>query len=505
MNKPNDQIKKIVILGGGSAGWMTAAMLAKQLEQSCTITLVESNQIKTVGVGEATIPPIQNFNRILGITETEFLSACNGTIKLGIQFENWKQKQHIYMHPFGRFGADFDYMSFPYFWMKQQLTGAQQPLQEFSLAWHLSQSNKFITPSSDPTSLASNFDYAYHFDAGLYADFLRTYAEKLGGVRIEGKVANVFNHPDNGFISGLQLEDNQEIKGDLFIDCSGQRSVLMRQNLNVPFHSWSHLLFNDTAIAVQSTHTKMLQPYTRSIAHDSGWQWRIPLQTRMGNGNVFSSQFMTDEQGLDCLLNSVDGKLLTEPNKIKFETGRLNSFWDKNCVAIGLSAGFLEPLESTGLHLIQSAIMRLIRLFPDTHCDQLSKSLYNKETELEYRHIKDFIILHYKATERDDSEYWQHCKGLEIPDSLKQQIELFKQFGHLDVHEKDLFKQDNWLAVLTGQGIMPAKIAPIVTHKNNLDIEKTFDVMQKQFQQITMNATSHEMYLAKHCPYRPKR
>lgn len=494
----NSLIKNVVIVGGGSAGWMTAAMLAKQLNNAVNITLIESEEIGTIGVGEATIPPIKRFNALLGIDESEFIKFCNGSIKLAIEFENWRTQNHKYMHPFGSFATDFDYMPFPYFWLQAKLNGDKRELQEFSLAWQLASKNKFMLPSTDPKSLSYNFDYAYHFDAGLYAKFLRAFAEKHGVTRVEGKVVHVTTEPTNHHIKSVNLTTGQQIDGDFFIDCSGQRAILLGDTLGVDFDDWGEQLFNDRAIAVQSAHMTSISPYTRSIAHHAGWQWRIPLQTRMGNGNVYSSDYMSDDEALTTLTTSIEGPLLTEPNFIKFKTGRRTKSWQHNCIAIGLSAGFLEPLESTSLHLIQSAIMRLIRLFPDNSCSALLQDEFNRETQKEYEHIRDFIILHYKATERDDSPYWQRCKDMAIPGSLQRKIDLFKQHGHLTVHDKELFKQDNWLAVLTGQGILPEAVAPIMAGKSQFDLTRTLDGIENNLKATAVNSMSHEMYLAKH-------
>ncbi len=501
-------IQSLVVVGGGSAGWMTAAMLAKQLGSSVKITLVESEEIGTIGVGEATIPPIQNFNRLLGINESDFVSFCNGSIKLAIEFENWTTQNHKYMHPFGTFGIDFDYMPFPYYWLKAKAAAETRPLQEFSMAWHLANNNKFMKPGDNTSAhspLASTFDYAYHFDAGRYALFLRNFAENMGVTRIEGKVESVVNCEQSGNIKELLLEGSepQIIKADFFVDCTGQRAVLLGQNLKVEFEDWSEYLLNDRAIAIQTAHMTQLKPYTRSIAHHAGWQWRIPLQTRMGNGNVYSSKFMNDDEALEILLSTVEGPTLTEPNFIKFKTGRRQQFWQKNCVAIGLSAGFLEPLESTSLHLIQSAIMRLVRLFPDASMSQNLQDEYNKLTVEEYEDIRDFIILHYKATERTDSDYWRYCQSMPIPNGLEARLALYKEHGHLTIADKALFKHENWLAVLTGQNVLPQHVAPVVAGKDEFDLKRMLDAMHKNMQEIAAGSMSHEMYLMKHWPHKP--
>ena len=499
----NNAIENIVIVGGGSAGWMTAAMLSQQLQGNCNITLIESEQIGTIGVGEATIPPIKMFNNILGIKENDFLKQCNGSIKLGIQFENWLQKEQAYFHQFGRFGADFDYIPFPYFWLESHKQGNPLSLQEYSPTWHMAKNNKFIPPATDKRSLFSGMDYAYHFDAGLYAAYLKQQATSKGVTAIDGIIEQVHLDNETGFIDSVQLQTGEQYKADLFGDCSGIRALLLGQALNVDFVDWSEHLLCDSAVAMQTSHVESIRPYTRSIAHHAGWQWRIPLQTRMGNGNVFSSKFMSDEEATELLSQTVTGEPLTEPRVIKFKPGRRTKFWHKNCVAVGLSAGFLEPLESTSLHLIQKAIMRLVSYFPDKSCNEVNTERYNQITTEEYEHIRDFIILHYKATERDDSDFWQYCRTMSIPESLQERMALFEQDGHLIVKDSELFKHDSWLAVLIGQGIIPKQSAPIMAFKQQVNLEQTLEAMHKNMTQTVAKIPSHEMYLAQNCRYKP--
>lgn len=497
----NNAIENIVIVGGGSAGWMTAAMLSHQLQGNCKITLIESEQIGTIGVGEATIPPIKVFNNLLGIKENEFLSKCNGSIKLGIQFENWLQQDHAYFHQFGRFGADFDYIPFPYFWLESHKQGNELPLQEYSPTWHMAKNNKFIPPAQDKRSLFSGMDYAYHFDAGLYAAFLKQQATNQGVQAVDGIIEKVNVNADSGFIDSVQLQSGQRYNADLFIDCSGIRALLLGQTLNVDFIDWSEHLLCDSAVAMQTSHVERIRPYTRSIAHHAGWQWRIPLQSRMGNGNVYSSKFMSDQQATELLQQTVAGEPLTEPRVVKFKPGRRDKLWHKNCVAVGLSAGFLEPLESTSLHLIQRAIMRLVSYFPDKSCNQTNIDQYNKITVDEYEHIRDFIILHYKATERDDSDFWQYCKNMTVPQTLQQRMDLFEQDGHLIVKDNELFKHDSWLAVFTGQGVIPKQSAPIMAFKKQVNLGQTLQAMHNNMSQTVAKIPSHEMYLAQNCRY----
>lgn len=498
------QLSKIVILGGGSAGWMTAAMLAKQLNNQIQITLIESEKIGTIGVGEATIPPIQNFNRLLEIDENEFLSRCNGSIKLGIEFQNWGKIGDSYMHPFGKLGVDFDYMPFPYFWLQQKLRGKVADIQEFSLAWQLANKKKFCPIEAVRPELQNGYDYAYHFDATSYAAFLREYSENRGVTRVEGQVTEVNTCATSGFVTSMVMDNQNIIDADFFIDCSGQKALLLGETLKVDFNNWSEYLLNDSAVAVQSAHMQSVDPYTKSIAHSCGWQWRIPLQTRMGNGNVFSSQFMDMEQGTELLLSEIQGPTLSEPNKIRFKTGKRQKVWSKNVLAIGLSAGFLEPLESTSLHLVQSAIMRLIRLFPDKTMSATLLDEYNRATDEEYEMIRDFIILHYKATQRDDSEYWRYCSEMEIPTSLQEKLAMYLEYGHIKVRDEELFKQDNWLAVLIGQHQLPSQSAPILTGKTQFDFQQISTQITKVMEQQVAQSLSHEMYLIKHCRYKAK-
>ncbi|WP_337880374.1 tryptophan halogenase family protein [Rheinheimera sp.] len=497
----NGAIQTLVVVGGGSAGWMTAAMLSSQLN-GIHIQLVESDQIGTIGVGEATIPPIKRFNAMLGLDEHEFLRRCNGSIKLGIQFENWLQPGHSYFHQFGRFGADFDYIPFPYFYYQAKTQGYPHSIQQFSAAWQLASRNKFAPPNPDPRHLFSGFDYAYHFDASLYAAFLRQYAEQRGVERIEGRIAAV-NRTSSGAIADLVLESGQVVSGQFFVDCTGLQALLLGKTLGVDFIDWSEYLFNDSAVAVQSLLAGPVRPYTRSIAHQAGWQWRIPLQTRMGNGNVFSSRYMTAQAATDLLVSSVEGPLKTDPRLIRFQTGRRRAFWQHNCVAIGLSAGFLEPLESTSLHLIQRGIMRLLSLFPSAVPNEADIAEYNAQTVAEYEHIRDFIVLHYHATQRRDSPYWQDCASMALPESLQQRLQLFCQHGHLRIEDKELFKQESWWAVLLGQGIEPQQAAPVTRHKQHLDLRRTLDAMLSAYQDGALSASGHEQYLMKHCAYSP--
>ncbi len=440
------QITKIVIVGGGTAGWMTAAALSNQLQKGCQISLIESDAIGTVGVGEATIPPIKNFNQILGIEENEFLKATNGSFKLGIEFVNWGKLGHRYFHPFGTFAKPFDTVSLHHYWWQAFQNGEAESLDNYSMAWAAAKTNKFAPPSPDQRNVMSTFDYAYHFDAGLYAKYLRQLSEQRGVQRIEGKIVEVVQNTTSGFIESVVLESGQVIEGELFIDCSGFRGLLIEEALNTGYEEWSHWLPCDRAYAVPSEQGEFT-PYTRSTAHEAGWQWRIPLQHRMGNGHVFCSSFISEEQAQATLIDHLDTPQLAEPRMVKFVTGRRKKFWNKNVVAIGLSSGFLEPLESTSIHLIQAGIAKLLAFFPDKSFDERTIDQYNGIASIEMENIRDFIILHYALNERTDGELWKYCANMELPIRLADRIEHFKSYGRLVPGEKDLFGDASWLVI----------------------------------------------------------
>ena len=418
MNPSAQQIKKIVIVGGGSAGWMTAAALANALQRHAGITLIESEMIGTVGVGEATIPPLKIFNHSLGINENDFISKTSGTFKLGIEFVDWHQKGRSYFHPFGQYGANFDVVPLHHYWLSERHSGDVDDISEFSMAWVMAKNAFFDRPTTDPRLIQSTFDYAYHFDASLYARALRTYSEARGVNRVEGRVINVSLDGETGFITSVQLENNSTIEGDLFIDCTGFRGLLIGETLRTDFENWSHWLPCDRAVTVASDRLGTIVPYTRATARDAGWQWRIPLQQRTGNGYVYCDAFSSEDLAAQALLDNIEGAIRGAPRGLKFQTGRRRQFWRKNCVAIGLAAGFMEPLESTSLHLIQTGITRLLALFPDKSCSDLLSQEYNRITGLEYERIRDFLILHYCATDRRDTDLWRYVSSMPIPDSL---------------------------------------------------------------------------------------
>ncbi len=449
-------IKKVVIVGGGTAGWMTAAALSRFFPpEIMAIELVESEQIGTVGVGEATIPHIRQFNAMLGVDENEFIQRTQATYKLGIQFSDWGRLGDRYIHPFGFFGHDISGVEFHHYWLRLKAQGDDVPLEQFAVAAMAALQGKFAYPVEDPENPLSEYAYAFHLDASLYAQFLREYACRRGVRRTEGKISDVQLSPDSGFVETLLLDDGARISGDLFIDCSGFRGLLIERALQTGYEDWRHWLPCDRAVALPADNPDLPLPYTRAVARSAGWQWSIPLQHRTGNGLVYASDSMSDSEAAQTLMQNLPGKALAEPNFLRFVAGRRKKSWNKNCVAIGLSSGFLEPLESTSIYLIQQGILKLLEFFPDKSFAPVNTREFNRQLQTEYERVRDFIILHYKATERDDSGFWRYCRTMSIPDSLRDRIELFRESAQISVYEKGLFKTPSWLAVLTGQGIVP--------------------------------------------------
>lgn len=458
-------IRSVVIVGGGTSGWMCAAALSRLIEHAgVSVTLIESEEIGTVGVGEATIPSLLTFNAMLGLDENDFLRHTQGTFKLGIEFVDWSRVGSRYIHPFGTFGRDVQAMKFHQLWLKLAQLGEADvgELGDYNVCTVAARLARFALPTGDRNTVLSSLRYAFHFDAGLYARYLRKYSEGRGVVRIEGKIVEVKRRAEDGFIDAVLLADGRSVAGELFIDCSGFRGLLIEQTLQAGFESWSHWLPCNRAVAVPCENSGTLLPYTRSTADQTGWRWRIPLQHRVGNGYVYCSDFISDEDAQAQLLSQLDGKPLAEPRLLKFTAGRRKKFWDKNCVAIGLAGGFIEPLESTSIHLGQTGISKLLALFPDRSFAQTEIDAYNQATALEYERVRDFIILHYKATERDDAPFWRRCRDMEIPESLQQKMQLFRSKGRVLRWETDLFSEDSWIAVMLGQGLMPAGYDPLV-------------------------------------------
>lgn len=494
-------LKEIVIVGGGSAGWMTAAALSSLVDaKDVTITLVESDQIGIIGVGEATIPDIIDFNRFLGINEAEFMKATHATFKLGIEFVDWARKGDRYIHPFGSHGVDMKGIDFHQYWLYCRANGDAQPIDEYSLSAVAATHNKFSMPHGDGRSLLSHIRYAYHFDAALYAQFLRRYAESRGVRRIEGKITEVLQAPETGFVTGLKLDNGETVGGELFFDCSGFRALLLEQTLGVPFVDWTHWLPCDAALAVPSEHAGALTPYTRSTAKTAGWQWRIPTQRRTGNGHIYCRAFMSDDEAEAVLLAGLDGEALASPRPIRFTTGHRRSFWEKNVIAIGLSAGFLEPLESTSIYLIQMGIRRFISLYPNATLPDVIRAEYNDLMRLNFEQVRDFIILHYNATERDDTPFWNYCRTMDVPETLKRKIALFREGGRVFRYEDELFTRPSWVAVFLGQRIVPQQCDPIVATLPPADVAKSVESMRAAMRNAAQQMPTHEDFIARYCP-----
>lgn len=454
----NNIIKKIVIAGGGTAGWMTAALLKKVLQQRVEIQLVESEEIGIIGVGEATIPPIQTFNSVLGLHEPEFLRETKATIKMAIRFDNWKQQGDSYYHTFGAPGTTIGFSAFQHYWLRAQKQGLNTSIWDYDLNYLCCEAGVF--GKFDGKDPLYQVPYAYHFDSALYGRYLRKISEQAGVVRTEGKIREVRLNPESGFVEALLMENGSEIQGDLFIDCSGMRGLLIQGALQTGYEDWSHWLPCNRALAVPSERFEKTLPYTRSIAHKAGWQWRIPLTHRNGNGLVYSSHHLSDDEATTILLSNLDSTALAEPKPIKFKTGRTLQQWNKNVIAVGLSSGFLEPLESTSIHLIQSAIVRLLKHFPNAGISQTQVDEYNRDSKHEYETVRDFIILHYHLNERDDSEFWRYLRNMRIPERLAHKIALFQETGAVMNDPGDIFLDSSWLQVMMGQGIMPRDYHP---------------------------------------------
>src|SRR3990167_1186532 len=495
-----EPVRNIVIVGGGTAGWMTAAALSKVLEGQCNIRLVESDEIGIIGVGEATIPHIGEFNRALEIDEDEFMRATQGTFKLGIEFLNWGAIGDRYMHGFGFVGQATQALPFHHFWLRLAKLGKASPLDAYSINTVAAYQAKFMRARTDMVgSPVADIAHAYHFDAGLYARFLRGYAEKRGVVRTEGKIAQVLQRADDGFIEAVVLESGERIDGHFFIDCSGMRGLLIEQTLHAGFDDWSQWLPVNRALAVPCESVDPLLPYTRSTAHAAGWQWRIPLQHRIGNGHIYCSGFMEQDEATSILMKNLDGKPLADPRPLKFTTGRRKSFWTKNCVAGGVSRGLLGPLESTSIHLINTAISRIISFFPQSGFDAADIAEYNTQTHWEYERIRDFLVLHYKATIRDDSQFWNYCRTMPVPDTLQRKIDLFRSNGRIQRDGLELFAEPSWLQVMVGQRIVQQAYHPFADLRPEAEVESYVKHIEQVIAKCVRVMPTQADYIAKHC------
>lgn len=487
------EIRKVVIAGGGTAGWLAATALSQQFRGLLEITLVESEEIGTVGVGESTIPPIRAFHRLMKIDEQEFMRATAATFKLGILFDNWRVPGDSYIHSFGITGKSTWACEFHHFWLHSLTRGLDSDIGDYCVELQAAKAGKFALGQQP------EINYAYHLDAGVYARFLRAFSERHGARRIEGKISQVKQDPQTGFITGLVLDSGQEVEGDLFIDCTGFRGLLIEQTLHAGYEDWGHWLPCDAAVAVQTESIGPAVPYTRAIAHEAGWRWRIPLQHRVGNGIVYCSRYMTDQQATEKLLREVEGKTLIQPRVIRFRTGRRRKVWSKNVVALGLASGFVEPLESTSIQLIMTGVTRLIHLFPFGGVQQSFVDYYNEEARSELERIRDFIILHYHVTQRDDSPFWRHCASMEIPESLQQRIRMFRERAHAWQAPDDLFRLDSWMQVMLGQGIKPEHYHHLARTMSDQDLTQFLTGLRAAISRTVERMPAHQQFLDHYC------
>ncbi|HAY06426.1 MAG TPA: tryptophan 7-halogenase [Hyphomonas sp.] len=495
-----EHLRKVLIVGGGSAGWMTAALFAKLLNGIYDVTLVESEEIGTIGVGEATIPAIKKYNALLELSEDDFLRRTNGTFKLGIQFNDWLRLGSSYIHGFGVIGQDLGWLRCHQYWLKMQGLGKASDFANYSINTAAALSNKFMRSAPElKESPLAHIAHAFHFDAGLYARYLRGFSEARGIKRVEGKIGEVKLRPEDGFVESVVLQNGETLAADLFIDCSGMRAIVIEGALQTGYENWSHWLPCDRAVAVGCQRSENFTPYTKSTALAAGWQWRIPLQHRTGNGHVYSSQYMDADEAERILLANLDGSPTNDPLHIRFETGKRKKIWNKNCVAIGLSSGFLEPLESTSLHLIQSAIIRLLRFLPDQSFDPATIAEFNRQTDYEYERIRDFIILHYKATERGDSEFWRYCRGMSVPATLQRKMDLFAGSGRIFREDEELFSEESWIQVCIGQGIMPKAYDPMVDIRSEAEIEAYLNNIEAVVRKCVAVMPTHAEFVERNC------
>lgn len=488
----NHSVKKVVIAGGGTAGWVAAAALSKRLKGQVQVVLVESEEIATVGVGESTIPPVQLFHNLLGIDEQEFMRATDATFKLGISFENWGRPGDRYIHPFGMTGKGSFLADFQHYYLHGLQLGINAPFGEYCYELQAASAGKFGKTANSAIS------YAYHLDAGRYARFLRRFSEAQGAVRLEGKIAQVLQHV-NGDIRALVLASGEEVSGDLFIDCTGFRALLIEQTLHTGFERWDHWLPCNKAVVVQTESAASLPPYTRAMAHDSGWQWRIPLQHRVGNGLVYASDYLSDDAARSRLLANLETPPLFEPRMLSYQTGRRKKFWHKNCVALGLASGFIEPLESTSIYLFMNGVIRLLRLFPFNGVVQPLIDEYNQQSISELEKIRDFIILHYHQTERNDSDFWNYCRTMSIPDSLAHRMELFRASAHAFQTGDEMFRLESWTHVMLGQRLQPNSYHQLVASLPARDLQAHMQQIRDTIKQAVARLPQHSEFIRQYC------
>ncbi len=494
------KVRRILIVGGGTAGWMAAAAFSKTLAGSdYVIDLVESDEIGTVGVGEATIPPIMTFNRSLEIDENEFVRATQASFKLGIEFVDWTRLGHSYIHPFGSYGVQMGGIFFHHFWLRHRAQGGTMGPDSFNTCNLAARAGRFSPPIANERSPLPPHSYAYHFDAGLYAAYLRRMAEAAGVRRHEGRIADVKLNGEEGHIESVKLTDGRELAADFFIDCSGFRGLLIEQALHSGYEDWSQWLPCDRALAVPCARLTTTTPYTRSTARESGWQWRIPLQHRIGNGYVYCSQFLGDDEAASRLLGRLDGEALASPRPLRFVAGRRKESWKKNCVSLGLASGFLEPLESTSIHLVQTAIARVLFLFPGHAFDHATIAKYNDMVRVEYEEIRDFLVLHYKATERDDTPFWRHCRAIPPPDSLRERWEMYERTANIIAVPGELFREHSWFAVYTGQGVIPKNYHPFADVTSDEELARRLKLIGEDTRKRVDTFPTHDDYIRAHC------
>ncbi|MEJ8849044.1 tryptophan halogenase family protein [Variovorax rhizosphaerae] len=495
MDEHPNRIRSIAIVGGGTAGWMAAVALGHAHRHGpCTVRVIESDDIPTVGVGEATLPILRHFNRMFGIDEDEFMRATGATFKAGIQFVDWARIGHTFFHPFGGYGAPIERLRFHHYWLKQRLMGAPWSLNAYAENSVAAETNRFARPRW-PTGEIPDNQYAFHFDAALYAAYLRQRAMAIGVERIEGRVDSVKLRETDGFIESVRLASGEVIAADLFVDCSGFRGLLIEGALHTGYEDWTHWLPCNRAQAVLCEGVDALTPYTRSTARKAGWQWRIPLQHRIGNGYVYCSQHISDDEAAATLLANLDGRAIDAPRLLRFTTGRRKLYWNRNCVAIGLASGFLEPLESSSIGLMQNAIFRMLELMPDRDFDQATLDEYNRQTIHETERTRDFIALHYHGSGRDDGPLWAYCRHMKLPETLRHRIALFRVRGHLPSLLGEPYGDTSWLVMLTELGFMPRDYNPLVDAVPMDVVERAMADIRNRIAAYVQTLPTHRAYV----------